>query len=193
MTRTNAREIAAHLLYAIEYTGQPVEEAMALRLEPDYYKGLALESDTYQERPSKKQRAYIHDLVKGVVENREALNRTIGHYSVGWNINRISKLSKTFMQIALYECLYLDDVPNGVAINEAVNLTKTYDEESAKFVNGILGSFVRGGCKIIEAPAEEPAAEETIDVAEAVSVEAVEETPATEDAVVSEPAEEVAE
>ena len=181
MTRTNAREIAAHLLYAIEYTGQPVDEAMELRMEPEYYKGLALESDAYLERPSKKQRAYIHSLVKGVVEKQEELNRTIGHYAIGWNISRIYKLSKTFMQIDLYECLYLDDVPNGVAINEAVNLTKTYDEDSAKFVNGILGSFVRGGCKIIEAPVEE-AAEET--VAEASAEEAV-----TEEA----PAEEVAE
>lgn len=156
MTRTNAREIAAHLLYAMEYTGQPVDETMHIRLEPDYYKGLAQESETYQERPSKKQLAYIHDLVEGVSARREELNRTIAHYAIGWNISRISKLAKTFMQIALYECLYLEDVPNGVAINEAVNLTKTYDEEAAKFVNGILGSFVRGGCKIVEAPAEEP-------------------------------------
>lgn len=176
MTRTNARELAAHLLFAIEYTGQPVEEAMELRMEPEYYKGLALESEAYLERPSKKQRAYIQSLVKGVVENREDLNRTIGHYAIGWNIKRISKLAKVFMQIALYECLFMDDVPNGAAINEAVNLTKTYDEDSAKFVNGILGAFVRGGAKLVEAPAEpvveepaaeEPAAEEPVAEAEA--------------------------
>lgn len=154
MTRTNAREIAAHLLYAMEYTGQPVDEVMSMRLEPVYYEGLAVESETYLERPSKKQKTYIHDIVAGVSEKREELNRTIAQYSIGWNIGRISKLAKTFMQIALYECLYMDDVPDGVAINEAVNLTKTYDEEAAKFVNGILGSFVRGGCKIAEPTGE---------------------------------------
>lgn len=155
MTRTNAREIAAHLLFAMEYTGQPVDETMDIRLEPDYYKGLAQESETYLERPNKKQLAYIRNLVEGVSVRQEELNRTIAHYAIGWNISRISKLAKTFMQIALYECIYLEDVPNGVAVNEAVNLTKTYDEEAAKFVNGILGSFVRGGCKMVEAPAAE--------------------------------------
>ena len=167
MTRTNAREIAAHLLYAMEYTGQPADEALNTRLDPEYYQGLSQESEAYLERPGKKQRDYIQKLVAGVSEKREELNRTIAYYAIGWNIGRISKLAKTFMQIALYECLYLEDVPSGVAINEAVNLTKRYDEDAAKFVNGILGSFVRGGCQIAAAPAEECAAAESVLAAEA--------------------------
>ena len=50
MTRTNAREIAAHLLYAMEYTGQPADRTLEVRLEPDYYRGLAQESEAYAER-----------------------------------------------------------------------------------------------------------------------------------------------
>ena len=57
MTRTNAREIAAHLLYAMEYTGQSAAGTLEARLEPDYYRGLAQESEAYAERPGKKQLA----------------------------------------------------------------------------------------------------------------------------------------
>ena len=141
MTRTNARELAAHLIFAMNYTGQAADETVDARLSPEYYQTLAAESETYTDRPNKKQKEYIRKLVAGVGQEQEALNQTIANYSVGWNIGRISRLSKTFMQIAIYESLYVEDVPVGVAINEAVVLTKKYDGEAAKFVNGILGSF----------------------------------------------------
>lgn len=160
MTRTNAREIAAHMLYAMEYTGQPTEQMITERLEPAYYRGLAQESAVYAERPSKKQLAYIRNVVNGVIEKQTELNQIIAQYAIGWNLNRISRLARTFMRIALYECLYLEDIPNGVAINEAVKLTKSYDDEAARFVNGILGSFIRGGCQIPAAPVEEAAMQE---------------------------------
>ena len=75
MTRTNAREIAAHLLYAMEYTGQPADRTLEARLEPDYYRGLAQESEAYAERPGKKQLAYIRAIVCGVTENRPVRHR----------------------------------------------------------------------------------------------------------------------
>ena len=155
MTRTNAREIAAHLLYAMEYTGQPADRTLEARLEPDYYRGLAQETEAYAERPGKKQLAYIRAVVCGVTEKQEELDRIIAQYAIGWNLGRISRLARTFLRIALYECLYMEEIPNGVAINEAVKLTKSYDDEAAKFVNGILGAFVRGGCKIPPAPVQE--------------------------------------
>lgn len=155
MTRTNAREIAAHLLYAMEYTGQPADRALEARLEPDYYRGLAQETEAYAERPGKKQLAYIRAVVSGVTEKQDELNRIIAQYAIGWNLGRISRLARTFLRIALYECLYMEEIPNGVAINEAVKLTKSYDDEAAKFVNGILGAFVRGGCEIPPAPVQE--------------------------------------
>lgn len=178
MTRTNAREIAAHLLYALEYTGQPADEAIAARLEPDYYQTLSQESQTYLERPNKKQRAYICALVSGVCEKREELNRIIAKFSIGWNLSRISRLARTFLQIALYECLYLEDVPSGVAVNEAVKLTKTYDEDAARFVNGILGAFLRGGAQLV-APEQDAAQPADKAVEEVVAQEAAaEEAPA---------------
>ena len=141
MTRSNARELAAHLIYEISYTGQEPEQALRDRFDADYYQTLAGEADAYAEQPEKKQLAYIEQVVAGVTRCREQLNQTIAKYAVGWNIDRISRLAKTFMQIAIYECLYVSDVPAGAAINEAVVLTKKYDEPAAKFVNGILGSF----------------------------------------------------
>ena len=94
-------------------------------------------------------------IVCGVTEKQEELNRIIAQYAIGWNLGRISRLARTFLRIALYECLYMEEIPNGVAINEAVKLTKSYDDEAAKFVNGILGAFVRGGCEIPPAPVQE--------------------------------------
>ena len=155
MTRTNAREIAAHLLYSMEYTGQSADGTLEARMEPDYYRGLAQETEAYAERPGKKQLAYIRAVVSGVTEKQEELNRIIAQYAIGWNLGRISRLARTFLRIALYECLYMEEIPNGVAINEAVKLTKSYDDEAAKFVNGILGAFVRGGCEIPPAPVQE--------------------------------------
>ena len=75
MTRTNAREIAAHLLYAMEYTGQPADRTLEARLEPDYYRGLAQESEAYAERPGKKQLAYIRAIVCGVTDTSRGLSK----------------------------------------------------------------------------------------------------------------------
>ena len=82
-------------------------------------------------------------MVNGVAQAQEELNQIIGQYAIGWDIRRISRLTRCIMQVAIFEILNLDDVPDGVAVSEAVRLAKKYDEESGAFVNGILGSFVR--------------------------------------------------
>ena len=73
------------------------------------------------------------------------LNEQIQKYSIGWDITRISKLTRTVLQLAMFEILYMEDVPTGVAISEAVRIAKMYDgSDTGSFVNGILGSFARG-------------------------------------------------
>ena len=68
----------------------------------------------------------------------------IARYAIGWSVSRISRLVKAILHVAIYEVLYVDDVPTGVAINEAVRLTRVYeDEDVVGFVNGILGAFAR--------------------------------------------------
>ena len=144
MTRGNARELAVHLIYAREFTGDEPQMVIAARLEKEYYGKLSAESHVYEDRPSSQQRAYIDSVVMGVANRIGELNENIGKLSVGWDISRISRLARTVMQLAMFEILYVDDVPTGVAIAEAVRIVKLYDgDDAGAFVNGILGTFAR--------------------------------------------------
>lgn len=144
MTRSNAREIAVHLIYACECSGITAAEALESRLAQEYYAGLSSENDVYADRPNKKQNDYLHLTVKGVEQKREELQQMISELSIGWNINRISRLARAMMELAIYEALYVDDVPMNVAIHEAVVLAQKYEEEeTVSFVNGVLGAFSR--------------------------------------------------
>lgn len=157
MIRSNARELAVHLIYSMDCTGETADQILQARLEQDYYANLAQENDIYQERPNQKQLEYIKGCVAGVAQNRGALRNAISRYAVGWKIHRISRYTMAVLELAMYEMLFVDDVPDNVAINEAVTLTKKYeDPEVGSFVNGILGAFLRDG-KQLNAPQETPA------------------------------------
>ena len=144
MTRANARELAVHLIYSQSFTGDEPEKVVAARLEREYYEKLSAENDVYEERPSPVQTAYIDKVVSGVANRRDELNETIQKFSIGWDVSRISRLARSIMQLAIFETLYVEDVPVGVAISEAVRLAKKYDgNDTGSFVNGILGSFAR--------------------------------------------------
>ena len=152
MTRANARDLAVHLIYGREFTGEEPETVVAARLEKDYYAKLSAENDVYAERPSRIQLAYIDSVVAGVANRTEDLNAQIQQHSIGWDVSRISRLTRCIMQLTIYEILYVEDVPTGVAISEAVRLAKKYDgDDTGSFVNGILGAFARAQ----EAPATE--------------------------------------
>lgn len=144
MTRADARELAVHLIYSREFTGEEPEQLVTKRLEKDYYALLAKENEIYSERPSNSQRGYIDLVVGGVARRSEDLNAEISRYSIGWDIGRISRLTRAIMQLAIFEILFVEDVPTGVAVSEAVRLAKKYDgDDTGAFVNGILGSFAR--------------------------------------------------
>ena len=84
-----------------------------------------------------------------------ALPRQNAPRAIGAVLHRISRLTKAAMRLAIYEMRYVDDVPNGVAINECVELTRKYeDAQVVSFVNGILGSVARGAKPNTEAPAD---------------------------------------
>jgi N utilization substance protein B len=144
MTRANARELAVHLIYGRDFTGEEPEQVVATRLNKEYYSKLSSENQVYSDRPSRAQMAYLDTVVSGVANRAEELNAQIQKYSIGWDVTRISRLARTIMQLAIFEILYLDDVPTGVAISEAVRMAKMYDgDDTGAFVNGILGSFAR--------------------------------------------------
>ena len=159
MTRANARELAVHLIYGRNFTGEEPRDVVATRLEKDYYAQLSEENDIYAERPSRAQKAYIDNVVEGVANREEDLNEIIQKFSIGWDVSRISRLARSVMQLAIFEILYLEDVPTGVAISEAVRLAKKYDgNDTGSFVNGILGAFARS--------LSEPKAEENAEAAQ---------------------------
>ena len=144
MTRANARELAVHLIYGRDFTGEEPDVIIAARLKKDYYALLSEENQVYSERPSNAQRAYLDMVVSGVANREEELNAYISHYSIGWDVSRISRLARSIMQLAIFEILYVEDVPTGVAISEAVRIAKMYDgADTGSFVNGILGAFAR--------------------------------------------------
>lgn len=144
MTRADARELAVHLIYSRDFTGDEPEQVVAIRLQKEYYAQLAEENEVYADRPSKNQLKYIDLVVAGVANRADQLNDEIRKYAIGWDISRISRLTRAVMQLAIFEALYVEDVPVGVAVSEAVRLAKKYDgDDTGAFVNGILGSFAR--------------------------------------------------
>ena len=156
MTRANARELAVHLIYGRDFTGEEPQQVVTTRLNKEYYATLSDENEVYSERPIKAQVNYLDVVVSGVANRQEDLNGQIQKYSIGWDVKRISRLARCIMQLAMFEILYLDDVPTGVAISEAVRIAKKYDgDDTGAFINGILGAFARG----LNAPSPEAAEE----------------------------------
>ena len=152
MTRGNARELAVHLIYGRVFTGEEPEQVVSTRLDKEYYEKLGEENDVYSDRPNRAQLRYIDTVVSGVANREEELNAQISKFSIGWDIARISRLARCILQLAIYEIVYVEDVPVGVAVSEAVRIAKKYDgDDTGSFVNGILGSFARS----LTAPAAE--------------------------------------
>ena len=108
------------------------------------FAALAEEDPLYQETPNAKQADYIRRLVRGVADHAPELDGYIAKYAKGWNFARIPLVASAIMRVAMYEILYMPDIPHGASINEAVEIAKKYETpETVKFINGILGTFVR--------------------------------------------------
>ena len=99
MTRSAAREIAVHLIYAVQCTGEDPRTVLDSRFEETYYSLLSGENDVYAERPKGRQRQYIDSVVEGVCARREELEGYLSQYSIGWNVSRISRLARAIIQI----------------------------------------------------------------------------------------------
>ena len=145
MTRKNAREIAIQLSFAAVNGKQSTDELIERFFSAEHYETLASESELFNELPDERQMEYIRRLTKLTVENQSEIDGFIERYAKGWRVNRISRTALAVMRCAICEILYMDDIPNSAAINEAVELDKGYDEpETVAFVNGVLGAFMRG-------------------------------------------------
>ena len=127
MKRKRSREIAMELLFSMEISKNSYEETIECFVE-DYemdLKTIDLE--------------YIKEVMKSVVDHKEEIDEIIKNSLINWTIDRVSKVNLTIVRLAIAEMLYIDDVPEVVAINEAIELTKKYsDDKSVAFVNGAL-------------------------------------------------------
>ena len=127
MKRKRSREISMELLFSMEISKNSYEETIECFVE-DYemdLKTIDLE--------------YIKEVMKSVVDHKEEIDEIIKNSLINWTIDRVSKVNLTIVRLAIAEMLYINDVPEVVAINEAIELTKKYsDDKSVSFVNGAL-------------------------------------------------------
>lgn len=127
MKRREAREYAFKLVYEL-----------GVQTEKD---AVSLIEDTAREQEFAPD-GYIEKTVMGIAEKKDELDELIAENAKNWKLERLSAASLAIMRLATYEMLYVEDVPFSVAINEAVELAKTYDHEKApKFINGTLNAI----------------------------------------------------
>lgn len=179
MTRTVARQLAVQIGFSVANDPKSAPDALEAFFDPEYFASLAAENELFAEYPGKKQRDYIRTVVLGTAEHARELDAFVEKYARGWKVSRISRIALTILRTALFEVLYMDDVPDSVAINEAVELAKGYEEpETVSFINGILGSFMRGERGAAPLPEREPENETAADTPapEAETPEGPEET-----------------
>ncbi len=126
--RSKARKRALDLLYASELRGEPAVEALDRAIE---------EGDG----PTNE---YTADLVRGVVDHQPRIDEVLAEYSQGWTLGRMPAVDRNVLRLGIYELLYVDDVPDAVAVSEALALVGDLStDESPQFVNGILGAVLR--------------------------------------------------
>jgi transcription antitermination protein NusB len=125
--RHKAREIALQVLYEVDSVGHSPEEALKNTLS-----GTKISPDIT---------GFVNTLVTGVIQNREQLDRNIQDFAPAWPLDQISLVDRNILRLAIFEILHDTKIPVKVAINEAVELAKTFgSNNSSRFVNGVLGS-----------------------------------------------------
>lgn len=146
--RTVARESALALLYSSDITDESVADIVDAGQYP---------ADDIEFAP------YAEALVRGVQAHRAEIDERLSSTSENWTLDRMPVVDRAILRLAVYEMIYVDEVPVSVTINEAVELAKAYggEDDSSRFVNGVLGRIAAG----IDA---EPALEEPSDSVQVV-------------------------
>lgn len=142
--RRRAREIALHVIYERSFDADSSEGILNRRLTGEAFDSLSGELSVYGEELPVSECIYLRTLIQGVEEKKAELDDIISRNSLNWKIDRISRVGRAILEIALYEILEMEDIDVSVSINEAVELAKNYDsEDAASFVNGVLGGYAR--------------------------------------------------
>ncbi len=125
--RRRARTLAFQALYEVDSAGHDIEVVVNHLLDKE---GLSEENA-----------AFVHELVSGVTHNKEKIDHNIKNFAPTWPVEQIPVVDRNILRLAIFEILLDNKVPVKVAINEAVELAKTFGSDSSpKFVNGVLGS-----------------------------------------------------
>lgn len=148
LKRRALRVLAIQALYQLDMTPEMhIVDALSLALECSEDSPYSIEAITEEELLNEvPEIAYSIALVRGVQNNVEKIDALIEKYLKGWKLNRIVRLDLIIMRVAILEMTSPElEVPQTVALNEAIEIAKTYsDEKSAKFINGILSNLVNG-------------------------------------------------
>ena len=130
--RSKARKRALDVLYASEMRNRSTVEALEEQAEAGPVND------------------YTIELVQGVTEHRSRLDEVISTYAQGWTLDRMPAVDRNVLRLATFEVLYVDDVPDAVAVSEALNLVRDLStDESPTFVNGVLGNIVRDRASLV--------------------------------------------
>ncbi|EFU75053.1 transcription antitermination factor NusB [Enterococcus italicus] len=137
LSRHDIREMAVQSLFPLDFSTEfSKQDAIAHAIEVNQYDLLDEEEENFV--PD-----YLDWLVSGVCEHKNELDKEIESFlRPGWKIGRLAKMDVTILRLAIFEMQHAEDVPNKVVLNEAIELTKTFsDDQSRKFVNGVLSSI----------------------------------------------------
>lgn len=131
MQRRKAREAALQALFQIDVGKALADDAIGYAI---MFNDLSKDSEEF-----------CRCLVTGVIANQAGIDEIIGRLAVDWSLDRLGNVDRNVLRTALFELMYLHDIPVGATINEAVEIAKTFgNSDSGRFINGILGEFTRG-------------------------------------------------
>jgi N utilization substance protein B len=123
--RRETREWIVQFLFQLDFNPEPID--------------IALQDFWEEKTPIEREKTYAEEIIKGVVQRKEELDKKLSEYATRWNSERMGAVDRTVMRVALFEMLYRDDVPPVVSINEAVHFAKDFSSfQSGRFVNGVL-------------------------------------------------------
>lgn len=129
MSRKTAREVAMKLVFSRLLGGEDTYEAV-------------LDKSGIDELPTEEDCDYANEVLNGIEGNLNAIDSLIAELAIGWSIDRMPRVDLSILRIAIYEMLYIKNIPNSVSINEAVELAKVFGgDRSSAYINGMLGTL----------------------------------------------------
>jgi N utilization substance protein B len=140
MKRRLAREIVVQSLYQIEMNGVTGDEAVDIVLE-EARQDNEIGADVAELASID---SFTRELVQGIQDKKDIIDQSLVVYLTGWQVDRLSRVDRQILRLAVFELTYRKDVPPKVVVNEAIELAKHFGlEENGKFVNGVLGRMLR--------------------------------------------------